>query len=77
MSGHYRNADGTLGHPAFAGHYTCEGRVRRVRSLFRLVQCHAPAVVAVDEVMQPEGVSLTWRYCAACARRYVGDRLEP
>ena len=71
MTAHHRNEDGTLGVAGIPGHYTCEGQVRRLRHLFRRVQCHAPATHAEDYVMRPEGVTITFRYCASCAPRSI------
>lgn len=70
MSTIHRNPDGTIGQPGFAGHYTCEGRVRR---WFRRVQCHKPATIAVNFPLEPEGIAITFRYCAACAPEDIDD----
>lgn len=67
MTTPYRNPDGTLGVEGIGGHYTCEGIVRRWRNPFRRVQCHAPAVVAHDVTLLPEGFPITFRFCRSCA----------
>lgn len=70
MTAHHRNDDGTLGVEGIPGHYTCEGRVRRWPRPWRKVQCHAPATFADDFVLDPEGHTITFRYCDACAPSY-------
>lgn len=64
---HYRNERGFLGVPGLGGHYTCERHVRRWTwrrwPFRRWDECGAPATVPVDFVVQPEGFSVTFRYC--------------
>lgn len=79
--GHHRNPDGTLGVKGIPGHYTCEGMVRRWPRYWRRVQCHGPARHAdefdLSDMLGPDGTTITFRYCDACAPSYLTRSITP